>query len=217
MNHFQKFYILEKFDDFLGLATGVAAAEELDHDREIMDYAGSKPYFQQWSQSQFDVSKGKSKGNVRLQHDAKRPVGKLVDINFDDVNKKVRVQALIEDPVAKGMLASGTLTGFSVGGDYVKRTPLANGVVRYIAGPAEISVCDRPCMPSATFSAVKSDRTMELRKFRTVIQPQAINAALQMARQGFCNAAIQAALGISYHQVDKACGGWSRHSLLKVN
>src|SRR6267154_3597670 len=161
----QIFFQLAKYDPFLGVATGVAAAEELDHDGEILDYNGSKPYFQQWSDSQFTASKGQSKGNVRLQHDAKRCVGKLSDIQFDDAARKVRVVAQIVDPVAKDLLRTGCLTGFSIGGDYIKRTPMPNGVVKYIAGPAEISVCDRPCAPSATFESVKADGTHELRKF----------------------------------------------------
>jgi len=161
--HFEKFFQLEKID-FQGIAIGVAAAEELDHDNEILDYLGSKPYFQKWSASQEAASRGLSKGNVRFQHDEKRPVGHLIDISYDDANKLVRVAAKIEEPVAKGMLASGTLTGFSIGGDYVKRTPMPNGATKYIASPAEISVCDRPCAPSATYTVVKGDGRTELRK-----------------------------------------------------
>jgi len=43
--------------------------------------------------------------------------------------------------------------------------PLTNDAVKYIAGPGEISVCDRPCAPSAVFSAVKQGGGVELRKF----------------------------------------------------
>lgn len=159
------FLQLQKYDPFLGVATGIAAAEELDHDGECLDYAASKPFFQKWSDSQFAASKGQSKGNVRLQHDPKKCVGKLTTLTFDDTNKRVQVTAQIVDPVAKDLLATGCLTGFSIGGDYVSRKTQTNGVVRYVANPTEISVCDRPCAPSATFQSVKSDGTTELRKF----------------------------------------------------
>lgn len=170
---FEKFFILEKMDPFLGIAVGVMCAEEIDHDKEILDYFGSKPYIQAWSDSQREASKGLSKGNVRLQHDAKRPVGLLKDLTFDDASLKVRVAAQIVDENARNLLATGVLTGFSIGGDYVKRTPMAGGIVKYIANPSEVSVCDRPCSPNATFSAVKADGSMELRKFapRDTVDP----------------------------------------------
>ena len=156
---------LMKWDEFSGIATGVAACEEKDHDNEIMDYHGSKPYFQAWSQTQKSASSGKSLGNVRLQHDASKVAGRLTDLSFDDGNKRVIVSAQIVDPVAKELLRTGCLTGFSIGGDYGKRTTLPNGVTKYVAIPSEVSVVDRPCQPSATFTAVKSDGTTELRKF----------------------------------------------------
>jgi hypothetical protein len=203
----QKFYQLTKFDEILGVATGIAAAEEVDGDNEIMDYQGSKPYFQKWSASQLAASQGKSKGNVRQQHDPKRVVGKLTAINFDDDNKQIQVTAQIDDPVAKQMLASGTLTGFSVGGDYVSRSrPTANGVVRYVASPAELSVVDRPCMPSAVFSVVKAGGVVELRKFQSVVSSE-LEKAAKMVRQGFNNELIVAATGLSYHEAQKVMRG----------
>ncbi len=201
----QIFFQLAKYDGFLGIATGVAAAEELDKDGEILDYNGSKPYFQQWSDSQFAASKGQSKGNVRLQHDAKRCVGKLSEITFDDSAKKVRVVAQIVDPVAKDLLRTGCLTGFSIGGDYIKRTPMPNGVVKYIAGPAEISVCDRPCAPSATYESVKVDGTMELRKFAPREEVQSVGMRIRvMKAAGYPIGMICAELGITAGEVQRA-------------
>jgi hypothetical protein len=163
----ETFFRLEKIDPFQGIATGVAAAEELDRDNEIFDYAASKPFFMAWSNGVKKDSRGLSVGNVRFQHDDKRPVGRLLDIQFDDARKQVRVSAKIEEAEAKSLLQTGVLTGFSIGGKYVKRVQLPSGVVKYTADPAEISVCDRPCGPSATFSTVKSDGSLELRKFVT--------------------------------------------------
>ena len=75
----ETFFRLEKFDPFQGIAIGVAAAEEPDNVSEVLDYQGSKHAFKSWSDSQFRISSGKSYGNIRLQHDDKKPVGKPGD------------------------------------------------------------------------------------------------------------------------------------------
>jgi len=163
---------LSKVDSFLGIVTGTMACAEVDYDNEILDYEGSKPYFRAWSDSQLAISQGKSYGNVRLQHDEKKPIGILtMPPVYDDEAKCIKVTAQIIDPVAKDLLRAGVLTGFSIGGDYIKKTPLGNGVTQYIAGPSEVSACDRPCSPSATFSSVKADGTIELKKFRSKEEP----------------------------------------------
>jgi len=177
----QLFVQMTKFDPFQGLITGVAAAEEIDHDGEVLDYLASKPYFQAWSASQKAASGGKSAGNVRLQHDAKTCVGKLISMDFDDANKRIRVSAKIIDPVAKTLLQEGVLTGFSIGGDYVSKTPMANGLVRYVAGPNEISVVDRPCAPSALYESVKADGSTEMRKFAKGMEPRLAIISLMKA------------------------------------
>lgn len=160
------FFQLQKFSEFDGIATGVMCCQEPDFDNEIMDYFGSKPYIQNWSSTQLQNSQGKSKGNVRLQHDAKKLAGFLTDIDFDDRNKRVTISAKILDPTARTMLQQGVLTGFSIGGSYIKKTPLSNGLTQYIANPSEVSVVDRPCSPSAVFESVKADGTIQLVKFQ---------------------------------------------------
>lgn len=176
MSNLLKFAQLSTIDEIQGIATGVMCAEEVDHDNEVLDYFASKPYIQKWSQEQFANSRGQSVGNVRLQHDDKKPIGRLLSLDFDDVARKVRITAQIEDPIAKHLLASGVLTGFSIGGEYIKKTPLANGITRYIASPSEVSVCDRPCAPSATFESVKADGSRELVKFRKIEDPLVVRA-----------------------------------------
>jgi len=162
---FETFFRLEKFDPFQGIAIGVAAAQEPDRDKEVLNYAASKPYFQNWSASVLKDSQGKSFGNVRFQHDDKRPVGRLFSLDFDDAKKQIRVGAQVVEQAAKDLLAAGVLTGFSIGGRYVSKTPITGGLTEYVADPSEISVVDRPCAPSAVYSVVKQDGTLELRKF----------------------------------------------------
>jgi len=213
------FFQLQKLDPFEGIATGICATEELDHDGEILDYLGSKPYFQKWSDSQVKASKGKSKGNIRLQHDEKRPVGRLLDIQFDDAAKAVTITAKIEEPVARNLLATGVLTGFSIGGEYLRRTPTTSGAIKYIAGPSEISVCDRPCSPSAVYSVVKGDGSQELRKFAKPGRTQESELAKfckSVKRQGWPDSMICAARGITYGTLDKVLGRPAARKMARV-
>ncbi len=205
----EMFCQLAKFDEFQGIATGILCAQELDRDNEILDYAGSVPYFKAWSASQQAASGGKSWGNVRLQHDPKRPVGRLLDMTFDDVNKQIRIVAKIEETEARNLLASGVLTGFSVGGSYIKQTPMGNGVVKYIAGPAEVSVVDRPCGPSAVYESVKADGSKELKKFAkpmamTEQQAVKLNSVRSLAKAGFTVSEICAGTGCTAGFVSRA-------------
>jgi hypothetical protein len=161
----QTYFRLEKYDAFSGVASGVLCAEEVDRDHELLDYNASKPYFQQWSNSVNKDSRGLSWGNCRLQHNPERPVGRVIEpLQFDDANKRIRCTVEIAEQEARDMLEKGILTGFSIGGQYVSKTPLSNGVTRYVANPSEISVVDRPCIPNATFDLVKRDGTSERRR-----------------------------------------------------
>ncbi len=185
--------------DFDGVAVGTIACQEPDSDSEILDYFASKPYFQQWSDTQFKNSGGKSYGNVRLQHDSKKVVGLLTSpLQFDDANKRIKVSAQIVDPIAKEMLQLGALTGFSIGGDYVSKRPLANGLISYIAKPAEVSVCDRPCSPSATYDLVHADGQIELRKFAKVYQgEQLLQKAVALLKSGWGEHEVQLYLAMT--------------------
>jgi len=159
------FFQLEKFNAFEGIATGIFTAQTVDRDRERLNYAKSKPYFEAWSASVKKDSGGKSLGNVRRQHDDKIVAGKLTNIEFLDDAQIIRGEAKIIEPVTKELLDEGALTGFSIGGRYVDKWMCDDGVTEYVADPVEISVVDRPALPEAVFQSVKSDGTIELRKF----------------------------------------------------
>jgi len=174
VSDFQKFFLLEKYDPFQGIATGIATAETVDRDNEILDYVKSKPFFEAWSESVLKDSGGKSFGNLRLQHDDKKVAGKLNAIEFNDEAKMIRVEAKVIDPVAKELLHEGALTGFSIGGRYVNKVKQADGNTRYVADPCEISVVDRPALPEAVFQEVKADGSFELRKFQKYEEPKDI-------------------------------------------
>lgn len=154
----QLFAQLSKVDEAKRLVFGVAAAEVPDHSGEIMDYESSKPYFAKWSEEVAKDSGGKSLGNLRAMH-GKVAAGKLTELNFNDAAKQVEVCAKVVDDGEWKKVLEGVYTGFSIGGNYVgakKVEKIDNkDVSRYTASPNELSLVDRPCIPSAKFFEVQ--------------------------------------------------------------
>lgn len=164
MKNLKLFAQIAKIDELLHEVWGVATAEVIDKEGEIFDYESSKPYFQVWSNEIAKATDGKSLGNVREMH-VPSAVGKLVAISFDDELKQIKVGARIVDSAAWQKCMLGVYTGFSIGGSYVK-TWKDGECLRFTANPVEISVVDNPCVPGAHFTAVKTDGTCEVRKFK---------------------------------------------------
>jgi hypothetical protein len=158
------FFRVNKIDEERRMVFGCAAAEEADRQNEVMDYAGSKPFFQAWSASVKKDSQGKSAGNVREMHGLSA-VGTLDQIQFDDAAKRIEVAAKIIDDDAWKKCVAGVYCGFSIGGRYAKSWQDSSGLTHYVADPCEVSIVDRPAIPSATFQLVKSDGSTEIRKF----------------------------------------------------
>ncbi len=146
---------------------GVLTAAVPDRQGEILDYGKSKPYFEEWSNSQKEASGGKSLGNVRLMHGAKA-IGKVIQIDYDDANERISIGSKITDPEAFKLAEEGVLTGYSVGGSYVGareevQHEKLGKLLRYVAKPQEASLVDRPAVPTATYSMVKADGSIEER------------------------------------------------------
>lgn len=163
MDNLSIFVPVFKVDAKKRIVYGTAVVEEVDRSGEIFDYASSKPEFEKWSAGFEKATDGKSKGNVRAMH-GKVAAGKLQDIGFDDKRKAIDVAAKIVDADEWKKVEEGVYTGFSIGGAYLKRWQDGDHK-RYTARPAEISLVDLPCGPSATFSMIKADGSEELRKF----------------------------------------------------
>ena len=182
-----------KIDEKTRTVTGRAVQEVIDRDGEIFDYASSKPNFQSWSAEVFADTNGKSYGNVRAMH-GNVAAGKLTDIQFLDTEKAIDVAAKIVDDNEWKKCLEGVHTGFSIGGRYARKwSDVQDGKIvhRYTAVPAEISLVDRPCVPSAKFFSVhKRDGTVERRAFATVqpcstsMHSAALNAIRKIHRQG---------------------------------
>jgi regulator of replication initiation timing len=145
-----------KVNEATGEFTGIAAEEIPDQAGEIFDYEASKPLIKAWSDDSFEHSGGKSRGNLRAMHDPKRAAGLLTAITFNDAAKRVEVSGQVVDTEELTKLAKGVYTGLSFGGSYAWRKQ--EGIhVRYAAKPVELSLADKPCVPTAHFTLVKAD------------------------------------------------------------
>lgn len=161
---FSVFVPMLKVDEEQRLVYGVMAEEVLDNSGEIFDYNSSKPYFEKWSEDAYNTSNGMSKGNVRTMHGSVA-AGKLTDIAFDDSARRIECCAKVVDDNEWQKVLEGVYTGFSIGGRYAKRwtEKMDNGdkATRYTAQPVEVSLVDKPCIPTATFQMIKKDGSVE--------------------------------------------------------
>ena len=76
----------------------------LDRDLERIDPAASRRWLETW------LATG---GNVRMSHDAKRPIGKGVALDFKPEGHYLT--SIVVDPLAAEMVRKGVLTSYSVG------------------------------------------------------------------------------------------------------
>ena len=164
---------IRKVDEERRLVYGRAADETLDKSNERLDYIGSKPHFVKWSDDVSKDSGGKSLGNVRAMH-GKVAAGVLKGIDFSDADKAIDVCAHIVDDQEWRKVLSGTYTGFSIGGAYGTKTVTKvdnQDITSYIAIPNEISLVDRPCIPSAKFFEVqKADGSLAKVEFQEHVE-----------------------------------------------
>ena len=164
MNKLNKFAQLTKVDVVKRQVWGVATNEAPDNDGQVMDYASSKPHFEEWSNEIHKATNGKSRGNLRAMH---QPIaaGKVIDIQFDDINKSIYIGAEVVDDNEWKKVQKGVYTGFSIGGKYGK--VWNDGLLeRYEALPHEISLDDLPCNPDATFEVIKAGGVSQIQKFK---------------------------------------------------
>jgi len=170
MDAMRMFAQITKVDEAKRLVFGRAVQEVPDRADEIFDYASSKQHFVDWSKSFDDDTNGKSLGNLRAMH-GKVAAGKLTAIDFNDTAKAIDITAKVVDDAEWAKVIEGVYTGFSIGGSYVgdKTTEKIGDrtIKRYTAQPAEISLVDSPCIPTAKFfDIVKADGALEKKAFK---------------------------------------------------
>lgn len=160
------FVPITKVDAVQRLVYGSLASEQPDRSNEVFDYATSKPLIEAWSGDIKKATDGKSEGNLRAMH-TKKVAGKFTSVICNDVTKSVDVCAKVVDDDEWKMVEEGCYTGFSVGGEYIKKWKDPNDptLMRYTAKPNEGSLADLPCNPGSSFIMVKADGVEELRKF----------------------------------------------------
>ena len=170
------FATLTKVDEEKRMVFGRIAQEMVDKSDEVMDYEASKPHFKKWSDEMSADTGGRNLGNVRAMH-GKVAAGAVKMMDFNDVEKAIDVGAHIVDDNEWKKVLAGVYTGFSIGGSYVgaKIVQKVDGkdVTRYTAKPNEVSLVDRPCIPSAKFFEVqKMDGTKEQVEFQKGFPPK---------------------------------------------
>jgi hypothetical protein len=190
MDDMQIFVPITKIDAAQRLVYGVVTAETPDISGEVCDYASTKPQYQKWSYGFSSATDGKSLGNLRAMHGAVA-AGKLVDIAFNDAQKRIEICGKVVDDAEWEKVEQGVYTGFSQGGRYLKRWPDPEqpALMRYTAEPMEVSLVDHPCLPEATFAVIKADGSTELRKFKAVASVGA-ELATTLAKYGARHSAV---------------------------
>jgi len=165
---------LSKVDVQNRIVYGRAVQEVPDASGEIFDYKSSKPYFEKWVDETKEASGGKSLGNIRAMH-GNVAAGKAVEVTFQDDECAIDIAAKVVDDNEWEKVLEGIYTGFSIGGAYVGKKVPDGDLMRYTAAPIEISLVDKPCIPTAMFfdvvkskgyTVVKVDGKEEHREFK---------------------------------------------------
>jgi hypothetical protein len=180
-----KFIPFVKMDATKREVSGIVTAEQPDKDREVCDYEKSKPYYKAWSDELNKATDGKNLGNLREMHQL-TAVGKGIDLQFHDADKEIVMTFKVVDDNAWKKVEEGVYTGFSQGGRKVGNSvpdPMYKGCHRYVANPSEVSLVDNPCLPSAHFAYVKTDGSVEMRKFTKTEVPSEINRVAILEEQ----------------------------------
>lgn len=170
---FSKFIPFIKVDATKREVWGVVTAELPDKDGEVCDYEGSKPYYQAVIAEMGKATGGENFFPLREMHGLSA-AGKCVGFDFRDTDKEIFMGFKVVDDDAWNKVDECVYSGFSQGGQIVGKMepdPVFKGCRRYVANPSEISLVDNPALAAAHFTYVSKTGDVELRKFKTVIQP----------------------------------------------
>lgn len=131
-------------DDGTLMIYGKATGSDLDLDGQRCDPEWLKRAMPEW----FKI------GNVRSQHDPKLAVGKATEHEVKEDGHYIK--AHIVDPLAIAKTKAGVFTGLSIGIMKPRLEKSAEGEWIRDGLIGEVSLCDRPCLPTATFTMCKT-------------------------------------------------------------
>lgn len=154
---------LVKVDEAKREVWGVVTAEVPDKDDEICDFESTAPYYKNVVDEMSKATDGANIFPLRAMHGLVA-AGKGIGIEFRKEAKEIYMGFKVVDDVEWKKVQESVYTGFSQGGRYVKRWKDGD-YVRYTSKPSEVSLVDIPCLTRAHFDYVKSDGSVEIRKF----------------------------------------------------
>ncbi len=160
VNTEQHFFLtlpITKFDEEQRIVEGIATAEVLDTQGDIVDFPAAIDAFKSWE------------GNIREQHDPKKAVGHAVEWSAVDDQKAIKLTARIskgaQDTWEK--VKDGTLKYFSIGcpfGQYERKAEVVkvdgkdkNANRLFLKGLSEVSLVDKGACPAAKIGLWKSE------------------------------------------------------------
>ncbi len=159
MNDFTINFPFTKVDEVKRTVTGVATANNVDSQQDLMELTGSIEAFSNWP------------GNIREMHQP-TAVGKMLSFRTVPVKFEGKIYDGIETTcyVSKGAestwqkVLDGTLRGFSIGGGVIEKSAeydhktkqSVRRVKKYML--TELSLVDNPANPAALISMFKSER-----------------------------------------------------------
>lgn len=136
-------------DDGTLYVYGKATGSDVDLDQQRCDPNWLKRAMPDWFQNSYGYG-----GNIREQHDSKRAIGTATEHEVKEDGHYIR--AHIVDPVAVAKTKAGIFSGFSIGISR-PRIEKSNGQEWIKAGLiCEVSLVDRPCLPTATLTVCKA-------------------------------------------------------------
>ena len=162
------------------IVKGVATDGSVDSDYQIVDPEWSAKALGDW------LATG---GNVRMAHDAQRPVGKGLSVEIDrDGDGKHWVKSVIVDPTAKRLVEKGVLRAYSVGISHpvIKRDPTGRARGGIIMGGelSELSIVDRPANKNSYLELAKSAGSNQI-EFTGVLHEGATEETVKKAAGTF--------------------------------
>lgn len=169
---FELFVPFSKINEGTGEFEAWATIEEIDQSGEIIDLDKSWPYFEALAERFSKVTSGANFGPLREQHDPNKASGHLIAPpvikTHESGARGIYINGLLTDEGSKKKLNAKTLTGVSIGGNYVGEVEKVKigerDAKKFVANPNHYGVVDSPCVKNALVTVVKADGSQTVEK-----------------------------------------------------